>query len=325
MAQQINITANGDSPVHINTGHVFSVAVSGTLDGTIKVQYATADAVAAALTTSLTGSNNDLVFTAKNAGTAGNSLTVAYIDPSASDAALSLDFTYPDLVVNLATDSGDAATVTLEPTGDDNDIDITAIAAGATGNGYSVELLDPSANDSPLSVTTSDYLLFSVNLETDSEGAIVSTAAEVIAALTAYAPFAALMTADNTAANDGSGVVEAIAEAALTGGGANYAITTTAAEIDAAIDLDDSISRHLTAANASSNDGSGVVIVLTETALSVGTAGTFADYDGGDTGDFSTAGELVLVNVGLTNTINLNASGITTTDADVIVCDLGRY
>jgi hypothetical protein len=325
MAQQINITANGDSPVHINTGHVFSVAVSGTLDGTIKVQYATADAVAAALTTSLTGSNNDLVFTAKNAGTAGNSLTVAYIDPSASDAALSLDFTYPDLVVNLATDSGDAATVTLEPTGDDNDIDITAIAAGATGNGYSVELLDPSANDSPLSVTTSDYLLFSVNLETDSEGAIVSTAAEVIAALTAYAPFAALMTADNTAANDGSGVVEAIAEAALTGGGANYAITTTAAEIDAAIDLDDSISRHLTAANASSNDGSGVVIDLTETALSGGTAGTFADYDGGDTGDFSTAGELVLVNVGLTNTINLNASGITTTDADVIVCDLGRY
>lgn len=319
-----NLTANGDTPVSINSGHKFSVAASGTLDGTLKAQYATAAPVAATLTTSLTGDDNDLVFTAVDAGTQGNSLTVAYEDPSASDTALSASFDGTDLVVTLATDSGDAATVTLDSTNAEADLDVTADTAGATGNTYSVELVDPSANDATLSVSTTDYLKFTVSLATGAGGAITSTADEVIAALNAYAPFAALMTASRTSGQNGTGVVEAIAETSLTGGGDNYAITTTAAEIATLVNASDSMKRHLTAANAAANDGTGVVTALSETALSGGTDGTFTEYQSGGTGDLTAAGELELRNYGEIDTINLNLSGVTTTDLDVVVLDLGR-
>lgn len=320
----LNITADGNTLIPINRGHLFSIAVSGTLDGTIKAQYATSGPVAASLSTALTGDDNDLVFTAKTPGAGGNSLTVAYVDLEEPDAPLSFAFDGTDLVVTLATDSGDAASVTLEPTGDNNDIAITADADGPGGNAYSVELLDPSANDAALSVSTTDNLKFSVSLATGEAGAITSTAAQVVAALNAYAPFAALMTAANAAGNNGSGVVTAIAEADLTGGGGNAAITTTAADIAAMVTASDQLQRHLTVANKAENDGTGEVTALSETALANGTNGAFVDYESGDSGDLAAAGELVLRNIGAINAININASGITTTDADVVILDLGR-
>jgi len=72
----------------------------------------------AALSTNLTGSNNDLTYTAKFGGTYGNKIQVAYIDPSANSAALSVTQTYtsgtgtPLISVSLATDSGGAITST---------------------------------------------------------------------------------------------------------------------------------------------------------------------------------------------------------------------
>jgi hypothetical protein len=272
----LTITANGTYTAEIGAGKRFIAGFSGTFDSaSIDLKYQTAAAVAAALTTSLTGTHNDLVFTARNAGTGGNSLTVAYIDPAESDSPISVTFDGTDLVVNLATDSGDAATVNLASTGANNDITVTADAAGSAGNSYSVEFIDPSANNATLSVTTADYLKFTVNLATGAGGAITSTAAQVIAALNAYAPFAALMTAANTGGNNGSGVVTAIAETDLTGGGDNYAITTTAAEIATAVSLTTANDK-ISVANAAANDGTGVVTALAETALSGGTQGTFA-------------------------------------------------
>lgn len=113
------------------------------------------NAVAAALTTALTGTNNDLVFTAKVKGAAGNSITVAYVDPGANDAALSVQVTGTEIVVSLATDGS---------------------------------------------------------------GVITSTAAQVEAAIEASTAAAALVTVANAAANDGTGVVTAMAEDALEGG-----------------------------------------------------------------------------------------------------------
>ncbi len=55
----------------------------------------------ASLTTALTGTNNDLVFTAKTAGVAGNSISVTYVDPGGTTATLGVVVTGKDIVVNL--------------------------------------------------------------------------------------------------------------------------------------------------------------------------------------------------------------------------------
>lgn len=71
-----------------------------------------APAVAAVLTTALAGVNNDLTLLAKTAGTAGNSITVALVDPAGNDEALSVDVVASAISVNLATGSGGAITST---------------------------------------------------------------------------------------------------------------------------------------------------------------------------------------------------------------------
>jgi VCBS repeat-containing protein len=70
-----------------------------------------AKAAAAALTTALAGANNDLTFTAKTTDATGNSTTVAYV-VAGNDTALSVGVVGSAITVNVATDSGGAATST---------------------------------------------------------------------------------------------------------------------------------------------------------------------------------------------------------------------
>ena len=63
------------------------------------------NAVASALTTSLAGANNDMVFTAKTKGVAGDSITVAYVDPGTPSASISVDVTGTAITISLATDA----------------------------------------------------------------------------------------------------------------------------------------------------------------------------------------------------------------------------
>jgi hypothetical protein len=65
------------------------------------VLAAPVNGVAAALTTALTGANNDMVFTAKVKGTVGNAISVAYIDPGEETATESVVVTGSDIVVTL--------------------------------------------------------------------------------------------------------------------------------------------------------------------------------------------------------------------------------
>lgn len=58
--------------------------------------------VHASLTTALAGANNDLVFTAVALGTPGNAITVAYVDPGGTTAALSVVVVGNAITVNLA-------------------------------------------------------------------------------------------------------------------------------------------------------------------------------------------------------------------------------
>jgi len=70
-------------------------------------------AVAADLTIASSGANNDLTFTAVTAGVAGNSLTVAIVQPVTLDAELEVTYVAPDAVISLPTDgAGDPVAAT---------------------------------------------------------------------------------------------------------------------------------------------------------------------------------------------------------------------
>ncbi len=317
------LTANGNTPINsIGFGREFSVAVSGTFgSGTVKAQYATAGPVAASLAVNDADETPAFTLTAIDAGTAGNSLTFA-IAAAAASQALSLTQSGLDFVLTPACDAGDAAAVETSMTGSHNDIRVESDTAGTIGNGYSFELLDPSANNATLAVSTVDYLKFTVSLATDAGGAITTTGNQLIAALNAYAPFAALMTAALKSGHDGTGIVTALAETDLTGGGANAAITTTSAEAVALINASPLASRHFTAALKAAYDGEGLLEELAEASFTSGTAGTFVDFQGDNAVSFTAAGGKISTNVGVLPTININLAGATSPSIRVIVTEL---
>lgn len=114
------------------------------------------------------------------------------------------------------------ATLSCNPTGDDNALTFTAVAYGASGNSITIAYVDPEANDAALSVVVASKAI-TVNLATDSGGVITSTAADVLAAIEASANASDLVTVeidagDSGTGDDGSGVVTALAAAPMTGG-----------------------------------------------------------------------------------------------------------
>lgn len=142
----------------------------------------------------------------------------------------------PDLGVATATTingasllSGDAApddavqgSLDRDPAGDDNALTFTAVAYGTGGNAITIEYIDPSGNDKVLEVVVVGSSI-TVNLATGAGGAITSTAAEILAAYELVAAAVALATveidtSDTGVADDGSGIVTALASAPFTGG-----------------------------------------------------------------------------------------------------------
>jgi hypothetical protein len=117
------------------------------------------------------------------------------------------------------------AALTVNPAGDDNALTFTADGYGEAGNGISIEYVDPGVADAALAVTgdlnDDGEFAIVVLLATGSEGEIVSTAAEVKAAIeneiTGWVTVE-IDTSDSGEGDDGSGVVTAMAAANLEGG-----------------------------------------------------------------------------------------------------------
>lgn len=119
------VTAALEALSSVGTGGV-SVAVTGTTDREIAITFTgnnakkavaliqaeagEGSAVPAALSTNLTGDNNDLVFAAREGGAAGNDIEIAYVDPAGNDELLSVDVAGTEITVNLAT-SGDGSII----------------------------------------------------------------------------------------------------------------------------------------------------------------------------------------------------------------------
>lgn len=114
------------------------------------------------------------------------------------------------------------ASLDRDPAGDDNALTFTAKDYGTGGNAITITYVDPGDNDQVLGVVVVDTDAV-VNLATGVAGAITSTAAEVLAEWEGTAPALALAsviidTSDTGVADDGSGIVTALAEANFTSG-----------------------------------------------------------------------------------------------------------
>lgn len=112
------------------SGNTFTRATlpdAGENDGRIVCLSDSTVAVAASYSTTLTGDNNDITLTAKTAGVAGNSITIALIDPAGASQSLGIVVTGTDIVANLATSSESAITTTASQL-------IAAIAASSSAN-----------------------------------------------------------------------------------------------------------------------------------------------------------------------------------------------
>jgi len=95
--------------------------------------------VKSALSTALTGDDNDLVFTSKLVGVLGDDSTIAYVAPATPNAELGIVVTGSAIVVNLATANPGYCTTTA------SDI-ITAIEADAAANAL-VGVVNKASND----------------------------------------------------------------------------------------------------------------------------------------------------------------------------------
>lgn len=110
------------------------------------------NAAASALTTSLTGTNNDLVFTAKLAGVSGDLITIEYIDPGAETAEEVVEVVGAAITVTLRNVSSTLSTAAqvkaaIEASPEADALISVANAAANNGTGEVIELAaTPLAN-----------------------------------------------------------------------------------------------------------------------------------------------------------------------------------
>lgn len=158
-----------------------------------------------------TAGTGDLrVFAVSRGGNGATSIQPYTIATGAGEAPDS-----PTLVNGPVTDLDCFTALTTAMAGANNDLVFTAKLGGAAGAPLSVRLVDPAANSATLSVSVSGYDI-TVNLATDGSGVITSTASQVSAAIADSTEANALVAVANAAANDGTGVVTALAQTTIT-------------------------------------------------------------------------------------------------------------
>jgi hypothetical protein len=107
---------------------------------------------------------------------------------------------------------------------DNNAILFEAKKAGTDGNKIKVSLVDPAGNSKPLTIGFANNLL-TVSVATDEAGAITSKASDIIAAVNADIIASQYITAKNSGASTGAGVVAA--DTATLANGTNCNVTPT--------------------------------------------------------------------------------------------------
>jgi hypothetical protein len=232
--------------------------------------------VKSSLSTALVGDNNDLVFTSKLTGVAGDAITITYDDTTPTSVA--------EVKSSLSTDL----------VGDNNDIVYTSKLTGTAGDAITIAYLDPEMESQSLEVVVVGTAI-EVYLATNDQngGEIISTGDEIKTAIGVKAEANALVGTADKAGNDGSGVVTAMVATALAGGvdavntvttvtvtgtdivvgmakDTSNVITSTATQVKTTIEATAEAHALVGVANKAGNAGSGVVTAMAETALTGG-------------------------------------------------------
>lgn len=116
------------------------------------------------------------------------------------------------------------ASLTTALAGTNNDLTYTAKLDTTAGNAITVAYVVAGANTA-LSVSVTGNAI-TVNVATNGASAAVSTAAQVRDAVNAHAAASSLVSVQNAAGNDGTGVVAALSATALSGGAASALFRT---------------------------------------------------------------------------------------------------
>lgn len=111
----------------------------------------------------------------------------------------------------------ESATLTTSLTGTNNDLVFTSVNKTDSANDITITYTDTYTNNQSLSVSVSGSAI-NVSLATNSTGAIITTAAQVKAAVEANSSASALVTVAYANGNDGSGIVTKMSATHLTGG-----------------------------------------------------------------------------------------------------------
>jgi len=117
---------------------------------------------------------------------------------------------------------GAVATLSMGLVASNNALTFDALGMGASGNAISVLLRNPQANLSPLVVSVSGTVI-TVDLATDATGLVVSTAAQVLAAIAAHALASLLVVVSHTTGSTGVGIVTPTPTAQFLTGGVDEA------------------------------------------------------------------------------------------------------
>ncbi|GAI73424.1 unnamed protein product, partial [marine sediment metagenome] len=161
--------------------------------------------------TGWTGAVAGLVVTYTHATGLAPDASVTFVPTVTNPKVLGVVATNPEV---LTSDEGwIAATLTTGTEGED-EISYVAVTPGADGNLITIAYVDPTAASASLSVDV-DGNAITVNLATDGLSALISTAAEVVAAITADAEANLLVTATT---DEVGGVVAVMGATNLAGG-----------------------------------------------------------------------------------------------------------
>jgi hypothetical protein len=279
------IAGSGQADTHKITTATGVMYTDQQSDPSLAVDHAYVDFKAitnsfAALTTSLTGANNDLVYTAVTIGAYGNQITVAYVNPGTASASLSTSVTGTAITVNLATDAGTAATGTITTSGTGAALNDT-VTIGATTYTFKTSLT--GAANEVLRDGTIDHDL--TNLKAAINGAAgagttygtgtvanTSVSAGTITSHVLTLTALSVGTAGNSIVLTKTGAVLTVSGSGTLSGGVNPAITSTASQVKTNVLASAPAALLVSVANASGNDGSGTVTALTATHLTGGTA-----------------------------------------------------
>lgn len=110
------------------------------------------------------------------------------------------------------------ATLTTNLTGTNNDLIFTSKVKSESANNISIEYFDFRAANRTLTINVLGGKKISIILATNSSGVVTTTAAQLKAAIEAHPSASGLVTVAYAAGNDGSGVVTAMDETNLSGG-----------------------------------------------------------------------------------------------------------